>query len=121
MVLRAFAAHPEYRHRPEIIKAGKALKVRLLKPDKYNDRRSISYWCKFQFPFWWTNLVSALDSLSNLGFDRYDVDIARGLHWFITNQEQDGLWPTGYGSGKKAAENRRWVGLAICQVLSSYF
>lgn len=120
MVLRAFAAHPDYRQRPEIIKAGNALKVRILKPDKYNDRRAISYWCKFQFPFWWTNLMSALDSLSNLGFDRHDTDIARGLHWFQTNQEQDGLWPTGYGSGKKAAENRRWVGLAICRILSCF-
>jgi hypothetical protein len=121
MVLQAFAAHPEYCKRPETIKAGNALKGRILKPDKYNDRRAISYWLKFQYPFWWTNLVSTLDSLSRLGFDRHDENINRGLDWFITNQELDGLWPTGYGSGKMATENRRWVGLAICRILSCFY
>lgn len=121
MVLRAFAVHPDYRQRSEIIKAGKALKTRILKPDKYNDRKAKSYWLKFQYPFWWTNLVTCLDSLARLGFERQDADISRGLEWFITNQEEDGLWPTGYGSGKKSAENRCWVGLAICRSLRYYF
>lgn len=121
MVLRAFAAHPEYNRKPEVIAAGEALKTRILKPDKYNDRKAKSYWLKFQFPFWWTNLVTCLDSLSGLGFDRQDADISRGLDWLIANQEEDGLWPTGYGSGKKSAENRRWVGLAICRLFKYYF
>jgi hypothetical protein len=121
MVLRAFAAHPVYRQKHEIIAAGKVLKERILQPDKYNDRRAITYWLKFQFPFWWANLLTVLDSLSRLGFEKEDVDIARGLNWFITHQENDGLWPTGYGSGKKSEANRRWVGLAICRVLKSFY
>lgn len=118
MVLRAFAAHPDYIHRPEVVTAGNCLKGRLLQADKYNDRKAPSYWLKFQFPFWWTSLLTALDTLSKLGFNRRDADIARGLGWFISHQEKDGLWPTGYGSGKKAEANRRWVGLAVCGVLS---
>jgi hypothetical protein len=121
MVLRAFAAHPDYHQRPEVIHAGEALKQRILLPDKYNDRKAKSYWLKFQYPFWWNNLVSSLDSLSRLGFDRKDADISRGMGWFPANQEEDGLWPTGYGSGRKAGENRRWVGLAICRLLKHYY
>jgi hypothetical protein len=120
MVLRAFAAHPDYHNRPEVIAAGEALKTRILRPDKYNDRKAKSYWLKFQFPFWWSTLVTSLDSLARLGFDCQDADIFRGLDWFINNQENDGLWPTGYGSGNKAGENRRWVGLAICRILKHY-
>jgi hypothetical protein len=120
MVLRAFAAHPDYHNRPEVIAAGEALKTRILRPDKYNDRKAKSYWLKFQFPFWWSTLVTSLDSLARLGFDCQDADIFRGLDWFINNQENDGLWPTGYGSGNKAGENRRWVGLAICRILKYY-
>ena len=117
MALRAFAAHPAYRQRPEVIAAGEALKSRFFKPDKYNDRKASSYWLKFQFPFWWTSLLTALDTLSWLGFAREDGDIARGLDWFLAHQGADGLWQTGYGAGKRAEENRRWVGLAACRVL----
>ena len=116
MALRAFAAHPAYRQRAEVIAAANALKSRFFQSDKYNDRKTPTYWLKFQFPFWWTSLLTALDTLSRLGFDRQDADVARGLEWFITNQSPDGLWETGYGSGKKAEENRHWVGLAVCRM-----
>jgi hypothetical protein len=121
MVLRAFAAHPDYRRRPEVITAGERLKERFFQADKYNDRKVPSYWLKFQFPFWWPSLVTALDSLSWLGFDRQDSDIARGLDWFIANQSSDGLWETGYGKGRGAARMRSWVGLAVCRVLKRFF
>jgi len=121
MVLRAFATHPDYRQLPEVIKAGERLKERLFQADKYNDRKAPAYWLKFQFPFWWPNLVTALDSLSQLGIDRQDREIARGLDWFVENQSGDGLWGTCYGSGQNAERMRRWVGLAICRVLRSFF
>jgi hypothetical protein len=72
MVLRAFAAHPDYRQRPEVIAAGNCLKERLFEPDRYNDRKAPSYWLKFQFPFWWPNLLTALVTLSWLRFNRQD-------------------------------------------------
>ncbi len=121
MVLRAFAAHPGYQQRQEVVAAGICLKSRFFQADKYNDRKSPSYWLKFQFPFWWTNLLTALDSLASLGFSQRDVDIHRGLTWFIDNQEEDGLWPTSYDKGEKAEAHRRRVGLAISRVLMHYF
>ena len=117
MVLPAFAAHPDYRQRPEVILAGQRLAERLFQADKYYDRKAASYWLKFQFPFWWPSLVSALNALSLLGIDRQDHNFARGLDWFVTNQYPDNLWETGYGKGRNAQELRRWVGLAICRVL----
>ncbi|MEW6093193.1 MAG: prenyltransferase/squalene oxidase repeat-containing protein [Chloroflexota bacterium] len=121
MALRPFAAHPVYRSRPEALSAARLLKSRLLQPDKYNDRKGADYWLKLQFPFWWHSLVATLDSLSRLGFDKDDDDIARGLIWFLENQEADGLWDTRYGKGKEAQRLRRWVGLAVCRVLKRFF
>ena len=121
MVLRAFAAHPDYRQRPEVLAAGQRLKERLFHADKYNDRKAPSYWLKFQFPFWWPSLVTALDTLSWLGFNRQDRDIERGMDWFLANQSADGLWETGYGNGKCAEANRCWVGLAICRLMKHFF
>ncbi len=120
MVLRAFAAHPEYRQRSKVTAAGICLKTRLFKADKYNDRRAPQYWLKFQYPFWWTNLLTALDTLYWLGFSLNDDDISKGLDWFLSNQVEDGLWETGYGSGQKADRVRCWVGLAVCRVLKRY-
>jgi hypothetical protein len=120
MVLRAFAAHPDYRSHPGVLSAARLLKSRLFQADKYNDRKGAQYWLKFQFPFWWHSLVATLDSLSWLGFNRYDGDVARGLVWFTENQAEDGLWETGYGTGTRAMENRVWVGFAICRVLKQY-
>jgi squalene cyclase len=121
MAIRAFAAHPDYHQRPEVIRSGEALKERFLQADKYNDRKAVSYWLKFQFPFWWANLLTALDSLGRLGFYREDEDIARGLAWFVENQEVDGLWPIGYGSSKHTPAARHWVGLAACRMLKRFY
>ncbi|MBN1659360.1 MAG: terpene cyclase/mutase family protein [Anaerolineae bacterium] len=121
MALRPFAAHPAYRGHPAVIAAGHALKSRFFQGDKYNDRKAPSYWLKFQFPFWWTSLLTALDTLTLLGFDRHDRDVSRGLEWFLTNQSADGLWETGYGAGRGAQENRCRVGLAVCRVLERLF
>lgn len=121
MVLRAFAAHPAFRQHPAVLKAANNLKTRFFQADKYNDRKNPSYWLKFQFPFWWTNLLTSLDTLARLEINRGDIDIMRGLDWFLTNQAPDGLWETGYGSGKGAASNRAWVGLAVCRVLKYFY
>lgn len=115
MVLRAFAVHPDYRRSPEARRAGGQLKARFFKADKYNDRKAPAYWIKFQYPFWWTNLLTALDTLSLLSFSAHDPDIQRGLEWFISHQEQDGLWKTGYEKARQK-DLRAWVGLAVCRV-----
>jgi hypothetical protein len=120
MVLRSFAAHPHYSHSEAAWQAGILLKGRFFQADKYNDRKNPAYWLKFEYPFWWNNLLTALDSLSRLGFSAQDEQIRKGIDWFITHQDLDGLWPTSYGSGKNAAKNRSWVGLATCRMLSKF-
>jgi hypothetical protein len=62
-----------------VLAAARLLKGHLLQPDMYNDRKGAYYWLKLQFPFWWHSLVATLDSLSLLGFDKDDDDIARGV------------------------------------------
>jgi hypothetical protein len=49
-----------------------------------------------------------------------DPDIHYGLDWFVTNQEADGLWPTGYGSGSKAEPMKRWISLAVLRMLKRF-
>lgn len=117
MALRALTAHRRFRHRHETLAAARLLKQRFLKADRYHDRRAAVYWTRFQFPYWWTDLLSGLDIMVRTGIDRTDADVQRALGWFISNQENDGLWPTGYTKGRRAQANRAWVGLAICRVL----
>lgn len=120
MVLRGLVAHPRVGQRSEVRTAVRAFKRRLLTADRYNDRRSVSYWTKFQYPSWWTDLINGLDILAQLGYDDTDPDAARALAWFLSNQDSDGLWTTGYGSGSRAEEHRLWVGYAICHVLTRF-
>jgi len=119
-VIRAYAAHPEFRKSPLAIKAGKLLKSRFFKPDKYPDRRAAEYWFKFQYPFWWGNLLTVLDSLSRMEFPPEDPQISQGLEWFQDNQLEDGSWPTGYGHGPKSDMDKIWVSLVVCRILKRF-
>lgn len=51
MALRAFAAHPEFRHSVEARAAAELLASGLFKRDKYPDRSDASFWTKFSCPF----------------------------------------------------------------------
>jgi hypothetical protein len=119
-VLRAYAAHPDKRVAEEAWGVGELMKSRFFKPDKYSDRKAVEYWTKFQFPFWWANLLTVLDSLSLIGFSSEDGNVQLGLAWFVENQGKNGLWPSGYGKGKKAQEMVGWIGLAICRMLKRF-
>jgi hypothetical protein len=120
VVLRAFAAHPTWRRAEAAQHAGNLLASRFFQPDKYTDRRDRSYWEKVSFPFWFTDIVSALDSLSHLGFGRDDAQIQAGLDWLRDRQREDGLWQlqllrTG------AKDTRLWVSLAIARVFRRWY
>lgn len=120
MVLRAFAAHPAYRRHPAALAAASLLKGRFFLADKYHDRQAPAYWLKFQYPFWWANLLTGLDTLARMGFQAADEDVRRGLNWFVANQGPDGLWEHGYGAGKGAHALRLWVALALCRVFGRF-
>lgn len=97
------------------------MKSRFFRADKYNDRKAAAYWTKFQYPFWWPNLLTALDSLSLMGYTRDDDGVQQGLEWFSTHQQESGLWETGYGKAKKAATVQLWVALAVCRVFERFY
>jgi hypothetical protein len=118
IVLRALAAHRSYRHSAAARQAGALLKSRFFLRDAYPDRAAPSYWLVFSYPYWWTDLLSALDSLTRAGFGHSDPDIARGVSWFTANQEANGLWNTGHNR-PKGPHSDLWVGLAICRMLNT--
>jgi hypothetical protein len=128
MILRAFAVHETYRQSTEAKHAGALLKSRFFQPDAYTSYHDASYWLRFEYPFWWNNLVAALDSLSLIGFCRGDADIHRGLSWLVDHQEEDGLWKVSYAkpgeqekSTAKVREMKLWITLAICRLFRRWY
>lgn len=120
-VIRAYSAHPDYRKSPTALQAGNLLKGRFFKPDKYTDRKAANYWFKYQYPFWWGNLLTIMDSLSLIGFSLDDLNVQQGLDWFRENQQENGLWPTGYGKGTEADLNQAWVALAVGRMFLRFY
>lgn len=120
VVLRAFAAHPEYRKTSEATLAGELLKSRFFKSDKYPDRKTADFWTKFSYPFWFTDLLSSLDSLSQLGFTSQDPDVKKALQWFVNRQQENGLWKLALlKTGKKDLSH--WIGLTVCRIFKRYY
>ena len=96
MVLRAFAVHPKYRCSKAAITAAHLLKSRFFQSDCYTSYQAADYWVRFEHPFWWNNLLTALDSLSLIGLSSNDEKIMQSLKWFIDHQEENGLWKVSY-------------------------
>ncbi len=117
MVLRAFAAHPRYSRMSEAIGAAELLAARIFKADSYTDRKAPEFWTRFSFPFWFTDLLSALDSLSKLGFTGDHPQIHEGVDWFINNQKKDGLWKLKLVRGGSDKSQNLWVNLVVCRTL----
>jgi hypothetical protein len=115
MVLRAFAVHPGYRNHTDVEKAGKLLLSRFFKSDKYPDRRDASYWESVSFPFWFTDIISALDSLSRIGFSRVAPQILVAVDWLIGKQMENGLFNLKL-LRTKDKDTIFWVCLTICRI-----
>ena len=124
MVLRAFAAHPKYCRSKVAKHAGELLKSRFFQPDVYTSYKAPEYWVRFAF--WWPNLLTSLESLSQLGFSYKDNDINMALDWFIENQQKDGLWKISYKKDEKDKVNEKtrqdmmWITLRICRVFKGF-
>jgi hypothetical protein len=127
MVLRAFAAHPAYRKSEPALTAARLLKSKFFRKDNWSSYGHPDNWVRFQYPFWWTNLVSALDSISLIGLPVEDDDIRNALGWLAEHQRPDGLWETSYSAIHKYRDNRRsgdtrlWVTLAICRIVKRFY
>lgn len=116
VVVRSFAAHERYRISPEATHAGELLASRFFQRDAHPDRGTFAFWTKFSFPFWFTDLLSSLDSLSRLGFDRSAPAVGSATKWFIDRQQSNGTWNV---KMLKTGDRylRLWLSLAICRVL----
>ena len=123
MVLRAFAIHPVYRQSKEAKVAGNLLKSRFFQPDVYSSYRAASYWTRFVF--WWPNLLTAMESLSLVGFTTDDPNIRKGLKWFFQNRKEDGFWECSYDAKHGIQRSspfieRIWISLRICRMLKQF-
>ncbi|MGZ4856985.1 MAG: prenyltransferase/squalene oxidase repeat-containing protein [Methanobacteriaceae archaeon] len=120
MVLRAFAAHPKYRDSEEAKKAGELMASRFFQPDKYPDRKDKKFWEGVSYPFWFTDIISALDSLSILGFTKDDPNIRSGLNFLRSRQTDIGLFNLKLLRGKDK-DLKYWICLAICRVFKRFY
>lgn len=118
MVLRALAASPTWRKSKEAWKAGKLLLSRFFKEDKYDDRWLPSYWEEITYPFWATDILSSLDSLSTIGFPADNEKIQGALNWLISKQAKQGYWEA--GNKKTTLEDHLWVTFAVLRVLKKF-
>jgi len=117
VVLRAYAAHQTYCYSVVANLAGKLLLSHLFKKDNYPDRSSPDYWLRFTYPFWFTDLISATDSLSKLGFKKEEPEIAEAIQWFIAHQHNSGLWKLKTLKNQMKYHTDLWISLAICRIL----
>ncbi len=116
IVLRAFASHSRFRRLPEARAAAELLATRFFMPDRYPDRHDAEYWHKLRYPFRWTDVLSALDSITLLGISVENDDVAAALTWLEAQQRPDGLWHSAY---EKAHDRRihEWVSFAAARVV----
>ncbi len=119
MVLRAFPAHPAWLKAPEVGQAGGLLANRLYKRDAYTDRGDVSYWERVSFPFWFTDIVSGLDTLSRLGFDPDTPTISAALARLQEIQRADGTFAFKLLRGKDK-DLPLWICLAVCRSLKRW-
>ncbi|MEG3225220.1 MAG: hypothetical protein BME94_06830 [Methanobacteriales archaeon Met13] len=120
MVIRAFAAHPKYRKSIEAKIAGELLTSRFFKADKYPGQKDKKYWESVFYPFWFTNIVSALDSLSFLGFTKDNHQIKEGLNFLRDKQDKEGLFDLKLLMIKDK-DLKYWICLAICRVFQRFY
>jgi len=121
MVLRAFAMHPVYRRCEAAQHAAELLAARFFQPDAHTSYQAASYWVRFEYPFWWNNLLAAMDSVTRIGLGLDNAQVRRARDWFVENQEPDGLWRVTYAQEARDTPKNRatqlWITLAICRVL----
>jgi hypothetical protein len=121
VVLRPFAVHPKYNRLADVLQAGEKLASRIFKADHYIDRKAPEYWTRITFPFWFTDVLSALDTLSRLGFSSKHQNIREAINWFVSQQKSDGRWKLYLLRGAGDKYTSYWVALVICRMLKRFF
>jgi hypothetical protein len=120
VVLRAFAAHPLYRESHGATKAADLLMSRFFQRDTYVDRSAKSYWEAVSFPFWFTDIVSGLDSLSRMGLPSHLPAIQLALNWLKKQQHKEG-WFQVRLLKTSDKELHLWICLAVCRCFKRFY
>lgn len=118
--LRALSIHPKYKDLPEVKHAGELLLGRFFERDKYADRSAVSFWTGFSYPYWFTDLLSSLDSLSYLGISKNEPKIIKALDWFKDHQSGDGSFKDLHLLRGGDKQQYLWVTLQICRVIKRF-
>jgi len=123
MVIRAFVVHSKYKKSEEARKAALLLKQHFFMENYYSSYKHKDNWLVFQYPFWWNNLISALNSIIQIYPEKDDKDIKKAVNWIIDHQEDTGLWKISYSKihkntfTEKTREAQLWITLVICRIL----
>ena len=117
-MLRALAQSLRWRKSAQARRAGELVVSRFFSDDAYDDRRSCRYWEEMAYPFWATNILSALDALSKIGFRPNQGRILRALDWLLRRQNNEGSWES--AGTKPSLEDHLWVTLAVLRVLKQF-
>jgi hypothetical protein len=118
MVLRAFAESSTWRLSKEARQAGEKLLSCFFCDEVYEDKTFSSDWENLCYPFWNTDILGSLDSLSKVGFSAEHETIQKGLEWLRKRQNIQGFWECGNKKGTQ--EDNLWVTLAALRVLKRF-
>lgn len=116
IVLRAFAAHPEYMHSKEAKVSGELLASRFFQKDVYTDLKSPAAWQTFSYPFWNTDLISSLHILAKIGFSIDDKRLQKAAEWLRDRQTPNGIFDIRKNHDRYHDQDL-WLTLAICRTL----
>ncbi len=117
VVLRAFAAHPQRRRSAAARRAAGLLAGRLFARDVYPGRDTPDFWTRCAFPFWFTDIVSALNSLTLVGIGLDYPKVRDAFDWLAASQKPDGLFHVRPVHGGAGETGLRWVTLAACRAM----
>lgn len=120
-VLRAFAAHPRWSLSREAAIAGEYLASRIFQRNEYPGRQSVDFWKKVTFPFWFSDIISVLDTLSRLGFSPQRENIQGGLAWVGRQQTPQGDFDLRILKGAQDSDTPLWINIAACRVFQRFF
>ena len=119
MVLRAFAADPRRGRSSQAQRAGELLASRVYRRDHYSDRGDASYWERVSFPFWFTDIVSALDTLSRLRVSAQHPQVHAAIERLANAQRPDGTFQLRLMRGKNK-DLPYWICLSISRSLKRW-
>jgi hypothetical protein len=83
----------------------------------YPGRDTPDFWTHCAFPFWFTDIVSALDSLTQIGIGLEHPKARHAFEWLAASQKPDGPFLVRPVRSGVEDRNLPWVTLAACRAL----